>query len=169
MTLSIVIDACTIINLFNAGALGDVLSLERLKVWVTPLIVGECGTDCASELLRLSGLDVVHFVEDAAVPIDRFLELVEAHDIGDGENEAIAVCEANGWSFCSDDAPARRLGQATLGQNAVVGGLRLLRWAVEDGVLVCDVAFEHYKQMLVAGGFLPRVEQSFFCDLVNGC
>jgi hypothetical protein len=55
-----------------------------------------------------------------------------------------------------------------LGAHRVLGGLRILQWNVEDGVTPCDVAFARYISMRDAGGFLPTIEQEFFCG-VPGC
>lgn len=106
----------------------------------------------------------MHFVTDAEIDADRFLDLVAAHDIGDGELEAIAVCENSGEALCSDDGSARNLAAELLGQDRVCGSLRLLRRAVELEGLPCDLAFEGYQGMLAHGAWLPALQQTYFCQ-----
>lgn len=158
-----VIDACAIINLFNAGYLELACHLPRCEILVTPIVLGECSTDCAAEILRLHAAGHISFVDDDLIPVERFLELVGDNDIGDGEVEAIAVCELHGFGFCSDDGKARTLATGLIGKENVVGSLRLLRWLVEDGEKQCTEAFDAYLVMLRQGGFLPPLNSDFFC------
>lgn len=169
MPVTIVLDACSIINLFHAGALRVVLEAGRAAFVVTPLVLLECGPRCAAELLALQQEGLVRFIGDEDVPVGRVLELVSAHDIGNGENESIAVCEAQEWGFCSDDRRARSAAEATLGPDRVIGGLRLLRWAVEDGAIECADAMACFTEMKRRGGFLPQLERDFFCALDQDC
>jgi predicted nucleic acid-binding protein len=97
------------------------------------------------------------------VPAPRVLELLAGHGLGEGETEAIAACEALGYMLCSDDKPARDLGVSLLGAPRVLGSIRLLRWCVEEKLVECTAAFSMFAVMKQSGGFLPKMEQSFFC------
>lgn len=130
---------------------------------MSPIVVSECGLDCAGEIIALHTAGRIHYVPDEEISPDRFLELVTDHDIGDGELESIAVCETTGRAFCTDDAAARRLATKLLGGQKVIGSLRLLKLAVEASLLKCTDAFAGYNQMRDSGGFLPDLANNFFC------
>ncbi|MCW2370749.1 hypothetical protein [Sphingobium sp. B11D3D] len=159
----LLIDACAAINLFNCGKLAVVCELPDTEVALSPIVVSECGLDCAAEIISLQAAGLIHFVPDDEISPDRFLELVTDHDIGDGELESISVCEATDRAFCTDDAAARRLANNLLGDARVMGSLRLLKFSVEASLLVCTDAFAGYRKMRECGGFLPDVPSDFFC------
>ena len=162
--MRLLIDACAAINLYNCGRLADVCELPDTEIEVSPIVLSECGVDCAGVILELEAAGRLRFVPDAEISPDRFLELVADHDIGDGELEAIAVCEVTGGSFCTDDGAARRLATNLLGAQKVMGSLRLLKLAVEASLLKCTDAFSGYLEMRQSGGFLPVLENDFFCS-----
>ncbi len=160
----LLIDACAVINLHNCGKLATVCSLPGIEIALSPIVVSECGVGCAAEIMALQAAGHIHFVPDAEISPDRFLDLVAEHDIGDGELESIAVCEATERSFCTDDAAARRLASNLLGATKVMGSLRLLKLAVEASLLKCTEAFAGYLEMRSNGGFLPELGTNFFCS-----
>jgi len=159
----LLIDACAVINLHNCGKLATICDLPDTEIALSPIVVSECGLDCAAEIIALEAAGRVQFVPDTEISTDRFLDLVAEHDIGDGELESITVCEATNRAFCTDDAAARRLASNLLGAPEVMGSLRLLKFAVEASLLKCSDAFEGYLQMRDSGGFLPELQTDFFC------
>lgn len=160
----LLIDACAAINLYNCGKLAIVCNLPDTEIALSPIVVTECGLGCAAEIIALHTAGRIHYVPDAEISPDRFLELVAEHDIGDGELESIAVCEATNRSFCTDDGAARRLASNLLGAENVMGSLRLLKLAVEATLLKCTEAFGGYVEMRNSGGFLPELGTDFFCS-----
>lgn len=162
--MRLLIDACAAINLHNCGKLALVCGLPNIEIALSPIVVSECGLDCAEMIIELEAAGFIQFVPDVEISADRFLKLVAEHDIGDGELEAIAVCEGTDRSFCTDDAAARRLATGLLGAPKVMGSLRLLKLAVEASLLKCTDAFSGYLEMREAGGFLPALENDFFCS-----
>ncbi|WP_264610528.1 hypothetical protein [Sphingobium sp. B11D3B] len=161
--MRLLIDACAAINLHNCGKLAVVCGLPNTEVALSPIVVSECGLDCAAAIIALQAEGSIHFVPDEEISPDRFLELVTDHDIGDGELESISICEATDRAFCTDDAAARRLATNLLGAPRVMGSLRLLKLSVEASLLMCTDAFEGYNKMRDCGGFLPDVPSDFFC------
>jgi len=159
----LLIDACAAINLHNCGKLAVVCELPNTEIAMSPMVVSECGLGCAATIISLQAAGRIYFVADDEISPDRFLELVAEFDIGDGELESIAVCEATESAFCTDDAAARRLATDLLGAQNVMGSLRLLRLAVESSLLKCNEAFADYNRMRQSGGFLPHVASDFFC------
>lgn len=161
--MRLLIDACAAINLHNCKRLATVCILPDIDIALSPIVVSECGLDCAAEIITLEAAGFVQFVPDSEISTDRFLNLVADYDIGDGELESIAVCEATDRAFCTDDAAARRLASNLLGAPRVMGSLRLLKLAVEASLLLCTDAFGGYLEMRNSGGFLPELETDFFC------
>ncbi|WP_157072452.1 hypothetical protein [Brevundimonas bacteroides] len=161
--MRLLIDACAVINLYNCGMLAVVCDLPEIEITMSPIVVSECGLDCVAEVMELQAAGRIQFVPDEEISPDRFLDLVNQHDIGDGELESIAVCEATNSSFCTDDRAARTLASGLLGAPRVMGSLRLLKLAVEASLLKCTDAFAGYVQMRDSGGFLPPLETDFFC------
>lgn len=159
----LLIDACAAINLYNCGQLAVICELPDTEIAMSPIVVSECGLDCAAEIISLHAAGRIHYVPDEEISPDRFLELVTDHDIGDGELESIAVCETTDRAFCTDDATARRLATSLLGAARVMGSLRLLKFAVEASLLKCTDAFAGYNTMRDSGGFLPELANDFFC------
>ncbi|WP_162234228.1 hypothetical protein [Novosphingobium sp. Leaf2] len=161
--MRLLIDACAAINLHNCGRLAIICQLPNTEIAMSPIVVSECGLACAAEIMALEAAGRIQFVPDDEISPDRFLELVTDHDIGDGELESIAVCEATDCGFCTDDAAARRLASNLIGAPKVMGSLRLLKFAVEASLLKCTEAFADYNQMRFKGGFLPNLVNDFFC------
>lgn len=51
-----------------------------------------------------------------------------------------------------------------IGNNNVIGSLRLLKLTVIHNIIECTDAFSSYIDMIYKGGFLPRnIENHFFC------
>jgi predicted nucleic acid-binding protein len=105
----------------------------------------------------------VTFVNDDAVDADRYLALLEAHRLGAGETECIAVAAAENYAVCCDDRRAREAAAGAIGESRVVGSLRILKWCVECFVIDCGAAFTAFQTMRKKGGFIPEVPQSYFC------
>jgi predicted nucleic acid-binding protein len=161
--LRFVLDSSSVINLFNAGALSLLCQLEDHEFFVPPMVVGECHGECAGELVALRDEGCVTFIDDDVVDADQYLALLEAHRLGAGETECMAVAAADDYHICCDDRKAREAASALVGAARVIGSLRLLRWCVEKLVIDCGAAFHAFQVMRQRGGFLPETPQSFFC------
>lgn len=158
------VDSSSVINLINAGALGLVCGLERSELWLPPLVVDECGPSGAAAILEVCGQGSLHLVNDDTVPADLFLGLLNAHGLGDGETECIALALLDDeLGVCCDDGKARSTARALIAPDRVIGTIRLLRWCVEEALIDCGQAFDLFRRMKAAGGFLPDTEQAFFC------
>jgi predicted nucleic acid-binding protein len=162
--VDLIIDASSIINLYNVGALELIAGLQNHELWVSPLVVGECQASCAAELLRLEHAGLFRFVDPHEISADSFLELLEAHGLGDGETECLAVCLSGFYVFCCDDSKARQAAAALFGAARVVGSLRLLKWCVADTLATPETAFALYQGMKNAGGFLPDIQIEWFSE-----
>lgn len=161
--MNVIVDACSLINLSNAGALSLVCRLERCRLWVCSGAAGECRAQCALDLIRLLASGSLHLVSDATISVVQVLDLLAQHGLGQGETESIAACDALDYVLCSDDGPARKLGVTLLGADRVTGSIRLLQWCVEENLCDCSIAFGLFRAMRDCGGFLPRTQQDFFC------
>ncbi|WP_157088078.1 hypothetical protein [Bradyrhizobium jicamae] len=160
--MDLIIDASSVINLSNAEALAVVAALPNVNICVSPLVVGECEPTCAAELLALQEQGTIRFVDPNEVSSERFLTLLDEHELGEGETECLALLLDGDYVFCCDDGKARRIAIALADQGKVVGSLRLLKWAVEAGLCTAEEAFEYYERMKDAGGFLPDIALEWF-------
>lgn len=158
-----VLDSSSIINLFNAGILTLLCQLEEHDFFVPPMVVGECHGECAVELVSLRDQGCLSFIDDDAVDADQYLGLLEAHRLGAGETECMAVAATDDYNVCCDDRKAREAAADLIGQNRVIGTLRLLQWCVHGLVIDCGAAFSAFTTMRQKGGFLPEMSQAFFC------
>lgn len=160
--MDVIIDASSIINLSNAGALQVVTALPNVRICVSPLVVGECEPTCAAELLAHKNNGTIHFVDPNAISSERFLELLDTHELGEGETECLALLLDGDFFFCCDDNKARQVGASLAAPEKVVGSLRLLKWAVSSQLCTAEDAFDYYQRMKDAGGFLPDVAVDWF-------
>jgi predicted nucleic acid-binding protein len=160
--MDLIIDASSIINLDNAGALDVVAKLEGRNLCISPLVIGECQPTCAARLAELERQGAIWFVDPERISAELFLELIEEHDLGEGETECLALASGHPFVFCCDDAKARMVATNLIGVDRVIGSLRLLKWCVADKILQAAEAFAIYESMKAAGGFLPDIDQSWF-------
>lgn len=161
-----VIDACSLINLQNGGGLQLVLRLARSSLQVGPIVIGETGLEIEG-VLRASG--TANFLNDSDVRATTYLALLSMHRLGEGETEALALSQQHGFTLCSDDRRAREVGKKLLGEDRVIGSLRLMRWCVEEDICKCTRAYEASVVMRDHGGFLPALPPRFFCETVADC
>lgn len=161
--MKIILDACSVINLVNAAGLAACSELERCKLYVGPIVFGECSEGSAQELVSLINSGHIVQLPDDEIPIDIFLDMLTEHNLGEGETECIAGASLSDFIVCSDDGRARHVGRTILGQDRVVGSARLLKWCVEEEILICTEARTHFSIMKDMGGFLPTLSDAFFC------
>ncbi|WP_188644017.1 hypothetical protein [Tsuneonella deserti] len=161
--MKVIVDSSSVINLFNADALKLFCRLARCEFLIPPLVFGECAPSCASSLLELRDEGCVEFLNDTEIDADRYLELLGRYSLGAGETECIAASVDNDFRVCCDDRKAREAAAEMIGQDRVLGTVRLLRWCVEDEIADCGEAFRLFGEMKGKGGFLPNTPQAFFC------
>jgi predicted nucleic acid-binding protein len=160
--VDLIIDASSVINLDNAGALELVARLRERTLWLSPLVVGECEPTCAAEILRLVEQGLIRLVNAQNISAEVFLDLLQTHELGEGETECLALCLGHPYVFCCDDSKARHVGVQLLDEPRVIGSLRLLKWCVGEGLATAEIAFSLYKAMNDAGGFLPNIAPEWF-------
>jgi predicted nucleic acid-binding protein len=162
--VDLIIDASSVINLHNAKALALVTGLNDRVVWLSPLVVGECEPTCAAEILRLQQEGRIKFVDPDDISAETFLDLLETYQLGEGETECLALCSVHPYILCCDDQRARHVATQLHGPERVVGSLRLLKWAVLEGLISADDAYSRHSAMKDAGGFLPDIELKWFSE-----
>jgi predicted nucleic acid-binding protein len=161
--LNVLMDSSSLINLSNAGILDSIWALERCNFFVTPLVIGECNGDCSVALVHAQEAGQLEFLNDNEIDADHFLNLLHQLQLGVGETECIAAALGGQHLICCDDRKARSAASNLIGPDRVLGTIKLLRWCVEEQIYNCAQAFSHFRQMKNAGGFLPEIEQQFFC------
>jgi len=162
--MKIILDACSIINLVNSDGLEACANLERCKLFLGPIVFGECSEGPAQKLIELINTRKIIQLTDADIPTNEFLGLLAHHNLGEGETECIAAATSFDFIVCSDDGHARKIAIEQLGRTQVVGSARLLRWCVEEKLLICKDANQQFEMMKKFGGFLPKIPDDFFCS-----
>ncbi|MEQ9490138.1 MAG: hypothetical protein RIM72_14215 [Alphaproteobacteria bacterium] len=163
--MDIAIDACSVINLCNANCIEMVSECENLELWVGPIVLGECGAGSASKLLDLINVGKIRKLDDSNFSAERYLELLSQYNLGPGETECITAAETTGYTVCTDDGRARTVVHNLLGSDRLIGSAGLLRQSVVFNVIRCGDANRMFEQMKLEGGFLPKLKESFFCQL----
>jgi predicted nucleic acid-binding protein len=156
--VSVIFDACSLINLTNGQVLSPVLQLEEHYV-VGPIVLSEVDLAEVQGAVtegRLSALD------DSQLDADQFLALIEEHRLGDGESECLSAARQLGYMVCTDDGKARKVTTNLLGASRLTGSLGLLQRATSQGLLDASTADGAYRRMLATGAFLPRIPRGFF-------
>jgi predicted nucleic acid-binding protein len=161
--LRALLDSSSVINLVNAGALELVCSLDDVEWWLPPAVVDESGPTCAAVTLDLQQRGLINFLDDDQVDAGRFLALLDAHRLGAGETECVAIAMETDHHVCCDDRRARTMAAGIIGADRVFGTVRLLRLCVEQRRIDCAEARKMLRAMRESGGFLPDTPQSYFC------
>lgn len=161
--MNVIMDACSIINLHNGGVLRCICSIPNVHIQVGPIVGGECSEDCALAIASLHSDGDLEYLEDNDLEIDYFLTFVDENKLGDGESECILLASLDEESsICCDDRRGRTKAIELIGEERVLGSLRLLKFAVHHDILDPTEAFEAYELMRAAGGFLPTIEIAYF-------
>lgn len=158
------LDSSSVINLVNAGALELACSLADIEWWLPPVVVDESGPTCAAVTLDLQQRGLINFFDDDQVNAERFLALLDAHRLGAGETECVALATQTDHHICCDDRRARDMAAKILGPDRVFGTIRVLRWCVDQRRIDCAAAKRLLRAMREKGGFLPDTPQAFFCS-----
>lgn len=157
------LDACSIINLVNAGVLATACSLRKVEWWVPPIVEAEVDGTCRDAVAEVRRTQRLFAVDDTGVDAELYLKLLDEHGLGAGETECMAVALVEGHSICCDDRRARRVAETLLGPDRVFGTVRLLRCCVQEELIACAQARALLLDMRQRGGFLPDTPQTFFC------
>ena len=161
--MNVVMDACSIINLHNGGVLRCICRIPDIHIQVGPIAGGECSEGCALAIASLHSDGDLEYLEGNDLEIDEFLAFVDGNKLGDGESECILLASLDEESsICCDDRRGRNKGIELIGEERVLGSLRLLKFAVHHNILNSTEAFEAYELMRDAGGFLPTIEIAYF-------
>ena len=162
--MDIVLDACSIINLFNGGCFDKVLGLNHSFYIGDMLLDQEIVPDFQKVILQaLIDKNKIQILP-SNLSLAEYLQFKNKYNLGIGETECLALCKNNGYNICTDDKKARECSGVELGQSKVVGSLFLLKESVKAAILNCVEAIDSYKLMRKKGGFLPtNMDQNYFC------
>lgn len=123
--------------------------------------MGECG-DLRAVLEEWVGNGVLTMLPDNALGSEEFADVLNSYGLGLGETECMALAKRQNLCVCTDDKAARRAAAEHLGEERVLGSLRLLRECVCHGLLSLQQAYAAYEAMKDQGAFLPPVSASYF-------
>lgn len=159
-----ILDASTWIN-FYRGCLHEVVLGLRSANYIFhigPIVKLECG--------GLDGFFDGHVASgglialtDEELSVAEYTRLLNIYDLGEGETECIAFAGLRNLTVYTDDKAARRAAAQELGEERALGGLRLIRACVSEGLLTCKDAYIAYEMMKSKGAFLPELSPSYFC------
>src|ERR1700756_5012732 len=124
-----------------------VLGLEECVFFLGPLV--------RSEVVQLKAfLDEritdgrITMSPDDDLTLDEVADFADQNNLGAGESECILLgLRRRDLSVCSDDGRARRIGEATLTPQRVLGTVDLLKLCVQQGLLTAQDAFTGYELM----------------------
>lgn len=160
----LIVDACSWINIVRGGVLGNILSLEDHQFLVSPLVLhDELGEEGILNLQSSLDNSLINLIDDRHIPATAFSEILNGQKLGLGEIECIVAAQLFGFDVCSDDKSARRFAISTLGDKRVTGTLGLLKDAVLQEKISCQEAITANKKIITNGGFIPQVQDNFFC------
>lgn len=159
----IIIDACSIINLYNAEALASVVQLRNTTFTFSPLVCGELSEEVNLYVSSIVQSGKAETFDDSKVPAEIFVKAYGSFRLGKGETECIAIAaNCDSFTVCSDDKSARKAAQSLLGTKRVTGSLGLLLRCVSEAILSDDCAYDCYLQMKQKGAFLPVLGRADF-------
>ena len=154
-------DASTVINLVNGGALETVLASTTRTFLIGPIVLDECAGD-RPRLEALVSEGVLQLVDEESIRATAYLQFLQKYRLGPGETECLTFAQGMDCAVCSDDSAARHAFTAEIGGDRLTGSIGLLREAVHSGLLTSVQASGHYEQMLTRGAFLPIIDHNFF-------
>lgn len=163
--MDIVLDACSIINLFNGDSLDKVLRLNHSFYVGDMLFEQEIITDLQKIVLQALIEKKQIAILPSTLSLTEFLRLKDKYKLGMGETECLSLCKNSGYIICTDDKKARECSGRELGTSNVVGSLFLLRESVKYALMNCIEAISSYTLMRKKGGFLPgNLDKEYFCE-----
>jgi predicted nucleic acid-binding protein len=161
--LKVLLDASSLINLHRGRLLEIVLGLTSFGFvfYIGNIVRDECGD--LQELLDLQSTNGTLIVLPAnTMTPEEFTGVLNLYDLGLGETECIALANRLGLCVCTDDKAARRAAVKHIGDDRVLGSLRLVRECVRQGLLDRENAILAYEAMKAGGAFLPTIAASYF-------
>lgn len=163
LSLDLALDASSVINLIKGGVATKCLSCLENAAHITPSVQtesrGHTTTAVTMKCLVESGLVIAG---DEIVTLDALNELMLASELGAGECETILYAQLTGRIVSCDDKRARNLVVELLGENRLVGTLKLMKMCVGDGAIGSAEAHNAYTEMKNQGAFLPDVPEEYF-------
>ena len=157
----VVVDASTLINLANGEVLSKVLQLPGFFFHVSSVVRRESKTIAEAIDAAVSNGRLV-LVDDSMISVSEFKRAKRELKLDDGETECILAAQALGCVVASDDRAARKCVCDVLGEDRLSGSIRLLRYAIVEGIINGTQAFDAYLLMRERGGFLPVLTESDF-------
>lgn len=161
--MKIVLDASSSINLHRGGALETVFDLISCAFMfhIGYIVRAECA-DLQGVLDEEAKKGRLILLPDETLSPDEFAHILDLYDLGLGETECIALAQQRGFSVCTDDKAARRAAIECLGENRVLGSIRLLRECVCRRSMTPQGALIAYQGMKACGAFLPAIPTNYF-------
>ena len=161
--MNVVLDACSIINLINGNLLQKVILLPSYKYFIGELLFEQELLNNIQKIKIQACIDNKNIMLlNSIITLSEFNTLKSLYDLGLGETECIALCKRFDYHISTDDLKARYSAEKELGKEKVIGSLYFLKKLKETGITSTEESYKSYLSMKKAGGFLPKIDQSFF-------
>jgi len=157
----IILDSCSLINLSNAKVLDKIFYLEGISFIIPFAVLDECKS-IKGHLDQLINEEIL-LLDEETIDIKTYEEILNKYKLGDGETECISLCKITGHIMCSDDNRARKSGIKELGNENVIGSLRLLNYLSQERIISCSELSTAYYLMKSSGGFIPNLNPRTLC------
>lgn len=161
--MKVILDSCSTINLYNGDLLENVLDLGsgHFEFYIGTIVLGECSV-LIPYLDKQARQGRISILPCKRIAPARFAEVLNFYELGVGETECLVHAELQVLTVCTDDRAARAAAAAHLGEDRVVGSLRLVRECVSAGAITSARAYLGYESMKTRGAFLPEIAASYF-------
>jgi hypothetical protein len=162
---TVLLDACTLLNLYATGALGEILAGLPYRFAVVETVLREEALYVlrpgrvppeheAVDLSREIGAGTLELTDvDGDAEAERFIAL--AMELDDGEARTLAVAWSRGWSVATDDRKAHRVAARVCPNVPLLRTLELVQeWAAAHAN-----SHERLRELLILmrdrGNFFP--------------
>jgi hypothetical protein len=162
--MNVVLDSCSLVNLINGDLVEEIIKIPNCNFLLGQIVYEECCEIESQKLIIDRAIELSKFKLVPDVDIDQFIQIKQKYQLGDGETESIVNCFNNDFILSSDDLKARQCAVKELGTDRVIGCLYLTRETARNNIITCDEALNAYLIMKVKGGFLPIVDDNYFCS-----
>jgi predicted nucleic acid-binding protein len=163
--VKIIYDASSLINLANGGVLERIISGTNSVSLVGPQVLAECSS-IKSELDLLIESHELLLMSDEELPAETYFEILEKFRLGPGETECIAFARQypDISAISCDDRRARIVCSEVIGESRLTGTIGRLKFAIENNLLSIGDATNAYQNMVLSGGFLPKLNPFLFSN-----
>jgi predicted nucleic acid-binding protein len=163
--VTVVIDSCTLINLFNTGLATRLIDGLPYRLLVPAAVVSEI-VEQRSILDSFLSSARVQMADDSLIGIAEFSELKLRFDLGDGETEAIAIARQLGSSAACDDKKAREAFVEIIGASRLMGSIGIIAKGVKLNIVTEAEGLQGILRAKTLGAYFPAKVCDIFREML---